>query len=394
MRNYIQNKLKKVKRISCKVCSDLHNALMIVTHIGMPRPKQQQLGKANIMIMIATISRGGAERVAMQLASGLADDFNVVLLYNKERENQYQVDKRVQVIRMPTFCYDEKMILSRRYVREVKRIFHIDVSISLLHKMNCRNVYSKYKDYVIVSERNNPKLAYPENYALSKVIYDRADHVVFQTKEVQSMFSVKTQSHSSILPNPVTISCLAEDRRAPKIVNVARLHPNKNQELLIHAFSLFLRSHPKYTLDLYGEGDYESHLKQLASKLEISDNVFFHGNVVNIHEQIADAGMFVLSSNTEGMSNALLEAMMMGLPCISTDCTGSKEVIQSYQNGILIGMGDVEGMADAMSYLAEHPEEADRMRKNAMHTAEAYRKEIVIKQWRELVEKAWRGIEK
>lgn len=382
----IKNWTDKIARIIRKNCSNLKNWVGMVTHLNIPRPEFDVSKKRNILIMIDTISRGGAERVASQLASGLSDSCNVVLLYNKERENQYQIDTRVQVIRMPVFYYDADLSVSSKYVRELKKAFHIDVSISLLHRMNCRNVYSKGKDVVVVSERNNPLLAYPENYELSREIYDRADQVVFQTEEVRSMFSEKTRSHSVILPNPVSVSCFADPARGKRIVNAARLHENKNQEMLIRAFATFCKCHGEYTLSFYGEGPIEDELKSLSEELGIKDKVKFHGNVKNIHEQIADAGIFALSSNVEGMPNALLEAMMMGLPCISTNCTGAKEVIRNMQNGILVDMKDENAMAMAMAYMADHPDEAEKMRRQAMDSVEQFRKDKAIAKWKEFVE--------
>lgn len=385
MRGKILKAAARIGRIPYKLLISARNVFHLVTRTGYPEPAFGDPDRINVLIMIDSLGGGGAERVACQLASGLADSCNVALLYSRERENEYPVDSRVQRIQMPIFSFGCFLAPSSAYVREIKRRFHIDVSISLLHFMNCRNVYSKGRERVIVSERNNPQLGHPEKYAASKVIYDRADHVVFQTREVQAMFSEKTQRHSSILPNPVSVTCLAGETRTKRIVHAARLHANKNQALLLRAFALFLPAHPGYTLSLYGEGPLEAKLRAQAEALGIRDQVFFHGNVKDIHERMADAGMFVLSSNAEGMPNALLEAMMMGLPCISTACTGAKEVLHTGENGILTKLGDAEDLAAAMAWMADHPEDADRMRRNAMRTAEAFRKEKVMKQWEALV---------
>lgn len=105
MLKFLMDKKEKVKRIIRKTSSDSRNIIGTITHIGIPRPGPAFLDsdKINVMIMINSISRGGAERVAVELASGFADDFNVVLLYNKENEYQYKIDQRVRLIRMPVF---------------------------------------------------------------------------------------------------------------------------------------------------------------------------------------------------------------------------------------------------------------------------------------------------
>lgn len=373
-----------VKRVSGKIVSDIHIRAGLGTYRNIPDLSFPDPERKNVLIMVDSIKRCGAQRVACQAASALAAKFNVILLICREREDTYSLDPRVQLVCLPTIYYGNRRKVAILYTRAIKEKYRIDISLSLLHQMNCLNLYSKGEECVIVSERNNPRLAYPETFSECKKIYDRADHVIFQTREVQSMFSEKAQAHSSILPNPVSVSCLAEDVRKPRIVNVARLHRNKNQVLLIKAFAEFLQGHPQYTLSFYGEGPEDKSLRNLSVKLGIDDKVIFHGNVQDIHEQIADAGMFVLSSNTEGMPNALLEAMMMGLPCISTNCTGAKEVIHNKENGLLTEMGNVESLASAMAYMADHSEEAERMRKSAMLTAESFRKENVMGQWERL----------
>lgn len=112
-----------------------------------------------------------------------------------------------------------------------------------------------------------------------------------------------------------------------KIVTVGRLTVQKNQKLLIESFSEVLKKYPNIILEIYGDGEKREELKYIIKTLGVSNNVIFKGNILNVHEAIADAGLFVLSSDYEGLSNALMEAMMMGLPCISTTCAGSDELI-------------------------------------------------------------------
>ena len=384
-RNAIQGYINALKRVSGKVLSDLYNRLGLVTHWNIPKSIFPNGKREKVLIMIDSLGRAGSQRVVSYLAAELADECDVVLLIYRKKEHTYPIDPRVQLICMPHCHYGNKVKFNTGYIRELKRLHRIDVSISFLHTMNYLNVYSKGKERVILSERNNPKLAFPNEYPKYRKLYDQADYVIFQTEEVRGLFSETTQKHSCILPNPVSVTCCAAAVRKPRIVNVARLHKNKNQELLLRAFAAFLPDHPRYTLSLYGEGLERESLNRLASELGLDNKVIFHGNVSDIHEQIADAGMFVLSSNTEGMPNALLEAMMMGLPCISTKCTGAKEIIQDRQNGLLTELGNVDALASAMAYMADHQEEAVQMGKNAMLTAEAFRKETVMEQWKTVI---------
>ena len=98
--------------------------------------------------------------------------------------------------------------------------------------------------------------------------------------------------------------------------------------MLIKAFSIFHSLHKNYHLFIYGNEELLNDLKLLAEEKNIQNYVHFEGFCENIHEKIKDAEQFVLSSNYEGMSNALMEAMMMGLPCISTDYSGVGDIIK------------------------------------------------------------------
>ncbi len=372
-----KNPIRAIKKLT----RDIQSVKQVILNRQLAFPEMWDSSKRNVLIMVTSISKGGAQRVACQLASGLSEQFNVILIFGCDARYCYPLAEKVVLRHIPILYFDPFDLIKCHMVRTLKKRTKIDVSISLLLKMNRINVRSKQGERVIVSERNNPAVAYPETFNETKHIYSKADHVVFQTREVQSLYDLKTQSHSSVLPNPVSVQTLAEPKARKKIVNVARLHENKNQEMLINAFARFLPMHPGYSLSFYGDGSIKKRLQKLARSLGIQDSVIFHGNVDDVHFQIADAACFVLSSNVEGMPNALLEAMMMGLPCISTNCTGSKEVIQDGWNGLLVNIGDEDGLLQAMNRMIDDPELARTCRENAKKTAEDFRLENVIGQW-------------
>ena len=111
----------------------------------------------------------------------------------------------------------------------------------------------------------------------------------------------------------------------------------KNQKILIEAFSKIEGAYPEYELIIYGEGSLRETLEKQVRDLGIEQKVKLPGNDANVLEKIRDAGIFVLSSNYEGMPNALIEAMALGIPSISTDCPcgGPKTLVQPYINGLL-----------------------------------------------------------
>ena len=129
---------------------------------------------------------------------------------------------------------------------------------------------------------------------------------------------------------------------------------------MLRAFSLVNKIYPQYKLEIFGGGD-SSALQALAQELGVEERVFFMGAHADALLKIADSKCYVLSSISEGMPNALLEAMAIGLPCISTDCDyGPRELIDNEKNGQLVPVGDCKAMANAIKRFIEDESFANR----------------------------------
>ena len=202
----------------------------------------------------------------------------------------------------------------------------------------------------------------------------------------------KKLKNSIIIPNPIYVDSRRCEVTENKIVTVGRLTKQKNQELLINAFSEIHSKYPQYKLYIYGDGELYSELNNLVKQLSIDDSVVFAGNVPNVHEMISTAEMFVLPSNYEGLSNALLEAMIMGIPCISTRCAGSDEYIVNGENGLRVDVGDEDGLKNAMLKFIENSSLRDSCGNNAKNIIERVSKEVVLEKWYKLA--SAEGIEK
>ncbi len=200
------------------------------------------------------------------------------------------------------------------------------------------------------------------------------------------MFPDSVRKHCTILPNPIQISCVRSIETKHRIVNTARLTPQKNQALLIRAFAELYKNKPQYTLSIYGEGQSENDLRKLISEKGLESSVILEGRSSHVQDDISDAEIFVLSSDFEGLSNALLEAMMMGFPCISTDCEGATDIIQNEKNGSLIPRGDEDALFHALNRLTDDAAFRERLGKKALESVQDFRKEKVIEKWIDLIE--------
>ena len=159
--------------------------------------------------------------------------------------------------------------------------------------------------------------------------------------------------------------------------------PQKNQKMLIEAFSKIHSNYPEYQLVIYGEGKLRHQLQEQIDLLGLQERISLPGSRSDVLEQIKDASLFVLPSDFEGMPNVLIEAMALGLPCISTDCPcgGPRELIQNGVNGILISVGDVEALACEMSKVLDDSEMSALLGKNAVQIREKLNMEKIGKEW-------------
>lgn len=343
-----------------------------------------------IAFVIGSMSNGGAERVISIIANHYANlGWTVDILMLLSNNCSYQIDSRINLVDLSGRKSSRiTMVPSwinrlRNYAKKQKPdiIVSFVARINILTQIALRNLDIP----IIVSERNDP---YMDGRGFlvdifTKWLYPKASHVVFQTKRAQGYFP--TLNNSCIISNPVEIHADKKEVLKNRIVSVGRLSEQKNQRLLITAFAQVHKKYPEYVLDIYGEGHLRDSLQQLISDLGVEDYVSLKGNVQDIHNEISDAKLFVLSSDYEGLSNALLEAMMMGIPCISTNCAGSDEYIEHGENGLLVEVGNLSAMADAIEYMITHVEEATHMGTCAKHTSQTFEKSNVIKQWDNII---------
>ena len=175
------------------------------------------------------------------------------------------------------------------------------------------------------------------------------------------------------------------DVRKKKIVCTARLSPEKNQAFLIKTFALIKDKYPEYKLEIYGEGPCRNDLQKLIDDLNVNSCVRLMGRKHDIIKYIQDASVFVLPSNSEGMPNALLEAMALGIPCISTDCPigGPADIIDDGVNGILIPMNDQNALIEAIDKIISNQIFANKLSKNASLVTSKFDTDIICKEWGE-----------
>ncbi len=151
---------------------------------------------------------------------------------------------------------------------------------------------------------------------------------------------------------------------------------------------MLLRDYPEYKLRIFGEGECWQELIDHSKEKDLTGSVIFEGFDSNLHERIRSSKMFVSTSDFEGLSNSMLEAMAIGLPTICTDCDGggARMMIQDHENGLLVPKGDVNAVYHAMKEIIENPDLAKKLSEEAYKIREELSAEKIVKKWMEVIE--------
>lgn len=335
--------------------------------------------------------------MVVTLANYMVQFYKKVLVINLyECSNEYPLSDGVERVFLNPNHHREGTIV--RNVRAICRLRQackrqkIDCLISFMGEPNIRAVLATMCLGVklILSVRNNPSAEYGKLLPLARQLFRCADGMVFQTEEAMGQFPSMRDS-ARVIPNPVDehFFAIAPSLESGRIVSVGRIAEQKNNMLLLDAFACVARRNPHLTLHFYGEpvdGAGVSALDQLMKKIcefEMEKRVFYHGQAEDVLTVYEEAEIFVLSSNYEGMPNALMEALASGVPSISTDCPcgGPRELIAQDVNGILVPTGDVRAMSAAICALANDGDARKRMSANAKARAVCFRTPEICSMW-------------
>lgn len=249
---------------------------------------------------------------------------------------------------------------------------------------------------IIISERGDPKRQMKKRYGYGfvKKYYQRADAVVFQTNDAKAAYPENIARKGVVIPNPVKDG-LPEPysgERNKNITTFCRISRQKNLLMLVSAFSLFLTENKEYKLRIIGETqnkDDDAVLQQVNGEIikqGITDYVNFEPFSTNVHGLIIKDSMYINSSDYEGMSNAMLESMAIGMPVICTDCPigGAAAVISNGENGLLTEVGNAEEMCKAMKKIAGDKAFSEKLSRNAARIRNELSLEATAKKWMEL----------
>lgn len=388
----------------------------------------------HLLFVTLSLTKGGAERVI----SNMCNDFfiekgKVTIISLMKAEPEYALDERIRFITLDEREQDYRKSMPVRFLTRrgrCKRLLRSlyqevgvpDCVISFLPEPNMILCSLKkcLRAPLIISVRNDPRVEYASKvkYAMMCLLYPRSDGYVFQTEQAKDYFGFSQHiiKQSVIIPNPLAkefveaskdaetaesretenhcearTSEVKDHEKTYRVLAVGRLEKQKNYPLMLEAFADFHEKYPNSSLTIYGEGAERKELEAWICERGLEKCICLPGISDHIRECMEQADLFLMSSVYEGMPNALMEAMAMGLPVISTDCPcgGPAYLIENGRNGFLVPLGDgaKECFAEMMGRLYEDAELAETIAEAAREITVTQAPDVIYAKWESYIEK-------
>ncbi len=398
----------------------------------------------HIVFVVGIYKNGGVERRSTTLANQFAKKgYKCTILVTQEISDKqfFHTEKNVEIVFLGDYAEDcrkahkdnsEKIIKAKiKLLKKIQHSMHFlkkeNKSISRKIKMlrggqelsmyvsnNPLSIYipfgwyqtallyeasKKIKPKCVYAEKNSPEVEFSQNQNDIEYFFEiisKLNGAVMQTGE-ELLFYESHLKNGVVIHNPIRgdLPETFQSQRRKAVVNFCRVSKQKNLLLLMEAFLVFNAAHPDYTLEIYGntitdeEKVYLEELTNWVRERKLEHIIKFLPPRADVHEIVKDCSMFVSSSDYEGLSNSMLEAMALGLPCVCTDCLGggASEMITDGENGLLVPMGDANALASAMCRIADNETLANRCSENAKMLRYELSAENIANKWLEYIER-------
>lgn len=352
-----------------------------------------------IGFLIKNLNAGGAERATVSLANYFSEHgVETEIITLQDAESFYELSDKVSHVRLGLDEIELELSF-KRISGALKRMLsirtqikkrHLDVLIGMSFSMTWYTVFATLftKTKSVGTERNNPYRykASKLNTFLRKLFYRFCNGYIFQTKKASQFFNDKLRPDDIVIPNALfneLVYTLDPPEEREKIIcAVGRLDPQKRFDVLIDAFALIKDKIPEYKLIIFGEGDLRNELERKVESLSLNDRIFLPGTNPEAVRIVNRSSVFVLSSDLEGMPNVLIEAMAMGVPCVSTRCEmGPEELIENGVNGILVETGNSKQIAAAVLGILNDSQLSQKLSENARKLIKTHSIEKISERW-------------
>lgn len=370
--------------------------------------RRQECPERRISFFLRALNAGGAQRVSINLANGLADhgwEVDVVVAHDQgELRNELAADVNLVNLgtpHVPILGVGASLPRLVQYLRTKRPLVLfsamtyvslIAVSATAIAGGATAVVPTEHTTFGIQDHPKERLVAH-----LASVLYLLANRIVAVSSGVEESVREGTRASPeqfAVIYNPVVTPDLRAkadikpehpwiERDVELILSVGRLEPEKDPETLVRAFARLHEDHPATRLLVLGDGSLRSELERLATHLGIDGAVSFPGFVSNPYGFMQRSDVYVLSSSREGLPTALIEAMACGCPVVATDCpNGPREILDDGRFGPLVPVGDDAALAEAIESLLVAPPNPETLRARA----EAFSRETAVEEYEELVD--------
>ena len=352
-----------------------------------------------ILIFTESLGVDGPERVIANLANNWSSnsfEIHIYLTRFNPKRATFPINSTVKVTilnqkkgRFLKLSRVKEILLIRRVLSENIGSPCVSFMNSTSFSLSIASLFKKNK--IILSERNDPNSVPFTSFQrkMRNLAFHLADACVFQTEDAKNYFNEEIKKKSAIILNPVSpdLPKPYSGEREKKIVAVGRLSPQKNFPMLIKAFCLLHKVFPEYSLVIYGEGQDRDILQKIVDDFNLKDSVFMPGFSKNVYRDILKASLFVSSSNYEGISNSMIEAMCLGLPVVCTDCPsgGAKMLIKDGVNGFLVPVNNEKELFERIKKVIENPSSFKQLTFEATALRNTLSIETIAKKWLDII---------
>lgn len=349
-----------------------------------------------VIFYIYSLNKGGAERVLVTIIEQLKNYFEIILLTDTISEREYPLSDKIRRETIGACPYPRifapfwRVFAIRKVIKKEKNGLLVAFMLPTGIRALIAAIMTKCK--VVVAIRSNPTEDYPTKIKRlwTALWLKKAEKIVCQFPSQAEYLPGKLDKKITVIWNPISKS-FGKDlpflERKKKIVSVGRLYDYKNFEMLLKGIQNDKTYFSQYEVKIYGDGPHRTILQRYIDEHELNEIVYLEGEVEDVGEKIKDAELFVLTSNTEGMPNVLIEAMSMGIPVISTDCPcgGPKSLIQHGINGYLCSVNDADELTRLMKDLLKDEKKREMMGNEAKNIKQKCDLDKIIKEWIKLI---------
>ncbi|CBK42410.1 Glycosyl transferase, group 1 [Nitrospira defluvii] len=363
--------------------------------------------RAQITLVISSLSLGGAEKVLSMLAKHWTESGYIVTVITLSASESDWYALHPSITRVALDLLSPSRHVAHAILCNVIRVLRLraamrrsqpDVIISFMDRTNVLTLIAAWggRVPVIVCERTDPRhhtIGRGWNVLRTRM-YRHAAGIVLQSNSVLDWVRQLSLTHiSHVIPNPIDPQIVAvhgvEKKRGSKyvLVGMGRLTPSKRFDILLEAFAQCIGDNPDWSLLLIGDGTERQRLEALSYELGVAKNTTFAGKARDPSVLLRSADLFVMTSEYEGFPNALIEAMACGLPVIACDCpSGPREIIRDGVDGILVPPNDRGALVAALEFLMKSATDRQRMGEKAVEVVERFGSDRVMRLWDNLID--------